>query len=59
MLGIMFLMVRGKADAGGSGGSRREFILDQNIAYLIRATSRADANAISIILDWYEHTNKI
>lgn len=50
--------VSGRADVGGSGGSRGEFILDQNIAYLIRVTSRASANAMSIILDWYEHTNK-
>jgi len=51
--------VSGKVDVGGSGGSRGEFILDQAEAYFIRVTSRADANAMSIILDWYEHTSKI
>ena len=48
----------GRVNTGGEGGSRAEFILAQNTAYLIRVTSRADANALSIILDWYEHTNK-
>ncbi len=48
----------GKADQGGSGGSRHEFILEQNNDYYILVTSRADANALSIILDWYEHVNK-
>ena len=48
----------GKASAGGVTGSRGEFILAQNTAYLIRITSRADSNALSIILDWYEHENK-
>jgi len=51
--------VSGKADVGGSGGSRGEFMLAQNTAYLIRVTSRADANAMSIVLDWYEHTSKL
>jgi hypothetical protein len=48
----------GRADTGGGASSRAEFILKQNTAYLLRATSRADGNAVSIILDWYEHTNK-
>ena len=48
----------GKADAGGGTGSRGEFILLQNSSYLIRITSRADNNALSIVLDWYEHENK-
>jgi len=51
--------VSGKADVGGSGGSRGEFKLSRNVAYLIRITSRADANATSILLDWYEHTDKV
>ena len=48
----------GRSDGGGSTGSRAEFILKQNEDYLIRATSRADNNALSIILSWYEHTSK-
>ena len=48
----------GRVAQGGGASSRHEFILDQNNDYLIRATSRADGNALSIILDWYEHTNK-
>jgi hypothetical protein len=48
----------GRIIVGGDAASRSEFILEQNQDYLIRATSRADANALSIILDWYEHTNK-
>ena len=48
----------GRSDTGGTGGSRGEFILAQNTAYLIRVTSRANANALTILLDWYEHRSK-
>lgn len=48
----------GRVAEGGGASSRHEFILKQNEAYLIRVTSRADGNALSIILDWYEHTDK-
>ena len=48
----------GKAASGGGTSSRGEFILLQNSSYLIRVTSRADNNALNIVLDWYEHTNK-
>lgn len=47
----------GRVNTGGAGGSGHEFVLAQNTAYLIRVTSRADANALSIIMDWHEHTN--
>lgn len=49
--------VGGRVAEGGGASSRHEFILKQNTAYLLRATSRADGNALSIILDWYEHTS--
>lgn len=48
----------GRADVGGATGTRAEFILKQNEDYLINITSRADANAMSIILSWYEHRSK-
>lgn len=48
----------GRVAVGGGANSRGEFILDQNSSYLIQVASRADGNALSIILDWYEHTNK-
>jgi len=48
----------GRVAVGGGAGSRGEFILDQNSSYLIRVTSRADGNSLSIILDWYEHTSR-
>ena len=48
----------GRIAVGGEAGGRNEFMLDQNNDYLIRATSRADGNAISILMDYYEHTNK-
>ena len=48
----------GRVAAGGRSGGRNEIILDQNNDYLIRVTSRADSNALTIILDYYEHTNK-
>jgi len=50
--------VSGRVETGGGTGSRGEFILEQNQSYLIRVTSRADSNSMSIILDWYEHANK-
>lgn len=50
--------VSGKVAEGGGTSSRHEFILKRNTAYYIKATSRADGNAISIILDWYEHTDR-
>lgn len=46
----------GRAAAGGNATNEAEFILEQNTAFLIRGTSRADGNSLSIILDWYEHT---
>ena len=48
----------GKGDVGGGTGSRGEFIFAQNSSYLIRMTSRADANALSIILSWSEHEHE-
>lgn len=44
----------GRVAVGGEATNSAEFILEQNTAYLIRSTSRADGNAMSIILDWYE-----
>ncbi len=49
----------GKNDSGGGSGGRHEFVLEAGIAYLLKLTSRSDSNALSIILDWYEHTDKI
>ncbi len=48
----------GKTDVGGGTGSRGEFIFAQNLSYLIRITSRADNNALSIILSWTEHVHE-
>jgi len=48
----------GRVAVGGSGAGRAEFVLKQNSSYYILATSRADGNAVSIILDWYEHTSE-
>jgi len=48
----------GKTDSGGAGGSRAEFILQQNQAIMVDLVSRADNNALTIEMDWYEHTNK-
>jgi hypothetical protein len=44
----------GRVAAGGEATNNSYFILKQNTAYLVRATSRADGNALSIILDWHE-----
>jgi hypothetical protein len=48
----------GRADVGGSGGSRSEFKLKRNTAYLFKMTSRANGNAMTIMFDWYDHTDK-
>ena len=48
----------GRSTIGGDASSRSEFILVPFVDYLIVLTSRANANALSIILDWYEHANK-
>ena len=43
--------------AGGGGGGRNEWILKQNTRYQISIYSTATV-AASIVLHWYEHTNK-
>jgi hypothetical protein len=48
----------GRVAGGGGASNRHEFILKQNSSYYILLTSRADGNAMSITLDWYEHTAK-
>ena len=45
----------GKSDIGGGTTSRGEFILNPFTDYLITVTSRANSNALTILLDWYEH----
>jgi len=47
----------GRVAVGGEANSESYFVLKQNTAYLIRATSRADNNALAIIMDWYEEWN--
>jgi hypothetical protein len=44
----------GRIVVGGDAASRSAFVLEQNQSYLIRAASRTDANALSIILDYFE-----
>jgi hypothetical protein len=46
--------VSGKASAGGEASHDNHFVLKQGAAYLLRVTSRADTNALAILLDWYE-----
>ena len=48
----------GRVAGGGGASTRHEFILKQNSSYYILLTSRADGNAMSITIDWYEHTAK-
>jgi hypothetical protein len=38
-------------------GTPSEKILKQNTKYIIRVTSRAEANIVSVSIGWYEHTN--
>jgi len=42
----------------GTSSKRHEVILKQNTEYLFKLTSIADNNEGSLVLDWYEHTNK-
>ncbi len=46
----------GRSDTGGA--AQGELILKQNTAYLLRVTSRANSNALAIILDYSEHINQ-
>jgi len=48
----------GRVAVGGGAHSRGEFILNPNSAHLIKVTSRADGNALTVEFDWYEHTDK-
>lgn len=43
---------------GETGGRDSEIILKQNSNYLFRLTSGANSNTLSLVLEWYEHTNK-
>jgi hypothetical protein len=44
---------------GGSSESRKEWVLKQNTWYALQVTDTSeDAQEMSIILDWYEHTPK-
>lgn len=47
----------GRSDIGGDTSSRHEFILKPFHDYLVKVTSRANLNAVTITLDWYEHTD--
>jgi hypothetical protein len=43
---------------GGSRSDNEEFILKQNVKYLLRITDHSGAaNYIAVKLNWYEHTN--
>ena len=44
--------------SGGASDSRSEFILKSNTKYLMAVTSGTADNRITIILDWYEHTDR-
>lgn len=43
---------------GGETRAVHEWVLKQNTKYLIRVTSEAADNDVTLMLDWYEHTNK-
>jgi hypothetical protein len=48
----------GTRGAQTSRQNASELILKQNSKYLFRVTNGATANNVSILLTWYEHTNK-
>lgn len=43
---------------GGAGRGGQEWILKQNAKYLVRVTSGADNNNVTLRFTWYEHTAK-
>jgi hypothetical protein len=43
--------------AAGNAGEGQERVLKRNTKYLLRITSAAASNDVSISLDWYEHTD--
>jgi len=44
--------------SGGGSRGDNEHVLKQNTKYLLRVTSYADNNVVSVKLSWYEHTDK-
>jgi hypothetical protein len=44
--------------AGGGARGEEEIVLKRNTKYILRATSGANANNISVVLTFYEHTPK-
>ncbi len=46
-----------KTVTDSTGSDRHEFILKQNTKYLIEAVG-ANGDLITVLLDWYEHTNR-
>jgi len=49
----------GSTREGVSSGSGEEIILKQNTKYILRITSGTNGNLTNVILEWYEHTNKV
>ncbi|MHC4643958.1 MAG: hypothetical protein ACYTBJ_00550 [Planctomycetota bacterium] len=47
--------VAGKSTAGGEAGSRNEIVAHPSAWYRLQMISRADNNALTMWLDWYEH----
>jgi len=47
----------GPMSSGTSSGSRNEFVLKQNTKYQLSLYG-ADTDPATIMIDWYEHTNK-
>jgi len=46
----------GKSDSGGESYGRHEINLLKNTSFLLHVLSGANANACSIVLDWYEES---
>lgn len=43
---------------GGDSRGDQEWVLKQNTKYLVRIDSLTDNNVVSLVLSWYEHTDK-
>lgn len=49
----------GVGSTGGAASTRAEIMLKVDTAYLVRVTSRANSNALTVYLDYYEHTTSL
>ena len=55
---MIFTEQLGGGKIASTRANGQEIILKENTIYLFQITNGVNANIVSILLDWYEHTNK-